>query len=77
MDFQHAIDVIFGTVLVALIGFGKWIVTQVNSKPDRAEVRELIQDKNQMYAVYVQELKEDIKRLEEKLDRLLDKLGKM
>lgn len=75
MDFQHFIDTIFGTVLTGLIAFGAWIVKQVNSKPDRAEVRELIQDKNQMYTVYVQELKEDIKRLEEKLDKLLDKLG--
>lgn len=58
------------------VAFGAWVVKELNSKTSKKEVRELIQDKYFIYTVYVQELKEDIKRLENKLDRLIDKSDK-
>ena len=72
MDLQHIIDIVFGTVLAALVGFGKWIVTQVQNKPSREEVRQLIIDKQEAQVVQVQDIKEDIQRLEKKIDKLID-----
>lgn len=73
MDFQHFIDIVFGTVLSAVVAFGAWIVKQVQSKPSREEVRQLISDKQEAHVVQVQDIKEDIQRLEKKIDKLIDK----
>lgn len=73
MDFQHFLDIIFGTVLTGLTGFGAWVVRQLNDKPTKAEVRELIHDKQEANIIYIQELKEDIRRIELKLDKLIEK----
>jgi type VI protein secretion system component VasK len=73
MDLQHIIDIIFGTVLAALIGFGKWIVTQMTNRPTKEEVRQLINDRQEVQLVQVQDIKEDIQRLEKKIDKLIDK----
>lgn len=77
MDFQDIINTAFAVTVTGLLGFGTWIVKQINAKPDREEVRTLISDKQEVSAVYIQELKHDIRRLEEKLDKLLDKLSKL
>mgnify|MGYP001576065334 CR=1 FL=1 len=72
MDFQDIINTGFAIAVTGLLAFGKWIVAQINTRPTRAEIRELFDDKQLTYMIYIQDIKEDIRRLEAKIDKLFE-----
>lgn len=49
---------------------------EIGHRPARTEVRQLVHDLNKPTEVVQQELKDDILRLEQKIDKLIEKWGK-
>lgn len=75
---------VISTVVFPLVGWLLIYVRSINVKienlakevrvrPHRTEVRQLIEDLGKPTEIVQKELKEDIRRLEEKIDRLLAK----
>jgi len=78
MDILQIIQYVIATVVVP---FGVYVVREISMVKERladkmsnAEVEKLIDLKQQVLDVRQQELKDDLTRIENKIDRLLDKL---
>jgi len=78
MDILQIIQYVIVTVVIP---FGVYVVREISivkerlaEKPSNAEVEKLIDLKQQVLDVRQQELKDDLTRIENKIDRLLDKL---
>ena len=75
--FENIITTVIGVVLTAIIGSLQYRMKKIESELDKkiskADVREFVKDKLEAYTVKMAEVKEDLDRIETKLDRLIEK----
>lgn len=71
------ITTVIGVVLTAIIGSLQYrmkkIESELDKKINKLDVREFVKDKLDVYTVKISEVKEDLDRIENKLDRLIEK----
>lgn len=71
------LNYIFKSVVGVVIGYIMWkfkkIETKVDKSLDEQEVRQIIDDKIEPMKVMQKEVKEDLNRIEAKLDRLIER----
>lgn len=74
---ESVILAIIGTICTLWLGGLQYQVRKVEEALkktiSKAEVKELIQDKLELHQVKLDEVKEDLKKIEDKLDRLIDR----
>lgn len=75
------IEIVKYVIVTGIIPFGVYVVREISMVKERladkmssVEVEKLIDLKQQVLDVRQQELKDDLTRIENKIDRLLDKL---
>ncbi len=61
-------------IIATWVGFVEVRLSKMMQKPDRSEVENLVDMYQEPMEVMQKELKEDIRRLEQKLDKMIDKL---
>ena len=66
------IDILAGVIITTLAGTQGYIMKKLSEKPSRQEVYKTIDTKLESTKVIERELKEDVKRLETKIDRLIE-----
>lgn len=72
------LEALFKIVMGSIIGYFMYKFKRLEEKAEQsithAEVRELIKDKMEPLEVRIEELKEDTRRIESKIDRIIEKI---
>ena len=67
---------LFKPIITTLLGYVLWRFKKMDSKIDKTldetEIRQLIEDKSEPVKVLQKEIKEDLNRIEKKMDKLND-----
>jgi len=74
-----SLEIIGRAIIGLLLGYFMWKLKQIEEKANSAmnsdDVRQLIEDRKEPLEVRLAEIKEDTKRMESKIDKLIDRLS--